>query len=66
VEYIISSLTSWVLCEVIVLSVPCSSQRNKEPFETKQAKSISRASEYRGKPAASRRGSAVVSSARMI
>ena len=44
-ECIISSLTSWVLYEAIVLSVLCSSQRNKEPFETKKAKSISRASE---------------------
>jgi len=41
VECIISSLTSWVLCKAIVLSVLCSSQRNKEPFETKKAKSIS-------------------------
>ena len=59
---IISSPTSWVLYEAIVLSVLCSSQRNKEPFEAKKAKSISRASEYRCKPAASRRGSAVVTS----
>jgi len=51
-----------VLYEAIVLSVLCSSQRNKEPFETKRAKSISRASEYRCKPAASRRESAVVTS----
>jgi len=62
VERIISSLTSWVLCKTIVLSVLCSSKRNKEPFETKKAKSISRASEYRCKPAASKRGSAVVTS----
>jgi len=61
-ECIISSLTSWMLYEAIVLSVLCSSQRNKEPFETKKAKSISQASEYRCKPAASRRGSAVVTS----
>jgi len=54
VERIISSLTSWVLCEAIVLSVLCCSQRTKELFETKKAKSISRASEYRCKPAASR------------
>jgi len=62
VECIISSLTSWVLYKAIVLSVLCSSQRNKEPLETKKAKSISQASEYRCKPAASRRGSAVVTS----
>jgi len=62
VECIISSLTSWVLCKTIVLSVLCSLQRNKEPFETKKAKCISQASKYRCKPAASRRGSAAVTS----
>jgi len=62
VEHIISSLISWVLCKAIVLFVLYSSQRNKEPFETKKAKSIGRASEYRCKLAASRRGSAVVTS----
>jgi len=51
-----------VLYEAIVLSVLCSSQRNKDPFETKKAKSISQASKYRCKPAASKRGSAVVTS----
>jgi len=36
VEYIISSLTSWVLYEAIVLSVLCSSQRNKEHKSSKR------------------------------